>query len=160
MNHRIRRLDPVDRTVTTVAGNGTAGYSGDGGPALRAQLHRPTRVAVDCAGNLYISDSWNDRIRRVDARTQTITTIAGTGIPGYSGDGGNASAAAINTPFGLLLDTDTSLIFCDSRNVRVRKITNLQPTPLACAPPAPKPLAPKPLAPKPPAPPPPLPPQV
>ena len=86
--HRVRRVDAVTGRATTVAGTGKAGFSGDGAPATDAQLNGPQGVAVDSLGNLYIADTGNRRIRKVDAATGIITTIAGTGVFGFGGDGG------------------------------------------------------------------------
>ena len=101
-NHRVRKIDRTG-TITTVAGTGTAGYSGDGGPATAAELYYPDDVAVDYAGNVYVAQ--RSRIRKIDARG-TITTVAGTGEDGYSGDGGPATEAQVLTP--LELDTDST----------------------------------------------------
>ena len=87
-NHCIRKVDLKSGTITTVAGNGKKGYSGDGGPATSATFHEPYAVAVDAKDNLYIVDRLNTVIRRVDGTTGIVTTIAGTGKKGYSGDGG------------------------------------------------------------------------
>ena len=118
-NHRIRRID-ASGTITTIAGTGERGFSGDGGPAVAAQLNFPVGVAVDGAGNLYIADEWNNRIRRVDL-SGTITTIAGTGRRGFSGDGGTAVAARLNHPNGVAVDGAGNLI-ADSDNHRIRRI--------------------------------------
>ena len=99
-NHRVRRVDAATGVITTVAGTGTFGYAGDGGPATSAALAIPSAVAVDAAGNLFIADAGNSRVRRVDAATGVITTVAGTGAPGYGGDGGPATGAALNDPSG------------------------------------------------------------
>ena len=101
-NHRIRKVDSAG-VISTVAGNGTEGYSGDGGAAVGAQLNFPSRVALDGAGNLYIVDGRNHRIRKVDS-AGVISTVAGNGADGYSGDGGAAVGAQLNEPFGLALD--------------------------------------------------------
>jgi len=119
-NNRIRRVD-ASGTIVTVAGNGNEGFSGDGGPAVQAQLASPSGLAVDGAGNLYIADFSNHRIRRVDAKG-IITTIAGTGVMGYSGDGGPAARARLNRPYGLALDGDGNLYVADSRNHRIRAL--------------------------------------
>ena len=91
------------QVITTVAGTGSAGYSGDGAAATAAQLTYPSGVAVDRAGNLYIADSSNQRIRKVTA--DVISTVAGTGNQGYSGDGGAATAAQLNNPIGVTEDS-------------------------------------------------------
>ena len=84
---RVRRVDAVTGKISTVAGTGVAGFSGDGGPAIAAQLRGPTDVALDASGNIFISDTNNQRVRRIDAVTGTITTVAGNGSPAFSGDG-------------------------------------------------------------------------
>jgi sugar lactone lactonase YvrE len=114
-NHAIRRVD-AGGIITTVAGSGDRGFAGDDGPATEAELSRPQGVAVDGAGNIYISDSENNRIRRVDA-SGVITTIAGTGQPGYSGDGGPALEATIVDPYVLVADGGGNLLFSSSGNV-------------------------------------------
>jgi len=118
-NNRIRRVDLGTGTITTFAGNGAAGYAGDGGPGTAAQLSAPVGVAVD-SGNLYIADFGNNRVRRVDLATGTITTFAGGGsVP--TGDGGPATAAQINGPFGLAVDS-ANLYIGDTGNNRVRRV--------------------------------------
>src|SRR5207237_4104144 len=108
-------------TITTVAGNGTAGYSGDGGPATSAQLNAPFGVAVDGGGNIYISEWSNHRVRKVSA-SGVITTIAGVGIGGFGGDGGPATDAALNSPEGVAVDSAGNVYIADSFNNRIRKI--------------------------------------
>jgi sugar lactone lactonase YvrE len=120
-NHRVRLVNGSG-TITTVAGTGVRGYSGDGGPATAAQLRRPGAAAVDGSGRLYIVDYGNNRVRRVDASGR-ITTIAGNGERGFSGDGGPATAARLNSPSGLALDHSGNLYIADSRNNRVRKVS-------------------------------------
>ena len=119
-NHRIRRMDPFGN-ITTIAGTGKRGFSGDGGPAVDAQLHLPNSVAVDIGGNLYISDRLNDRIRRVDP-FGNIITIAGTGERGFSGDGGPATTARLNQPRSVAVDRAGILYVADSGNHRIRRV--------------------------------------
>ena len=119
-NQRIRKVDATG-TITTVAGTGESGFSGDGGPASEAQLNEPRTVAVDGAGNLYIGDQNNNRIRKVDA-TGTITTVAGTGESGFSGDGGPASEAQLRNPRGMVVDGAGNLYIADIGNRRIRKV--------------------------------------
>jgi sugar lactone lactonase YvrE len=108
--------------VRPVAGNGFKSFSGDNGPALNAGLNDPYGVSVDAAGNLYISDSENHRVRRVDAGTGVISTIAGTGAARYTGDGGPATAATLLRPYGLALDVSGNLFIADSGNNVIRRI--------------------------------------
>ena len=119
-NHRIRKVD-TDGDISTVAGNGTRGYGGDGGAATAAQLNSPHGVALDGAGNLYIADTHNDRIRKVDADGD-ISTVAGNGTRGYGGDGGAATAAQLNSPHGVALDGAGNLYIADRDNHRIRKV--------------------------------------
>jgi len=109
-------------TIVTVAGNGENGFSGDDGPATKAELHEPAGIALDEAGNLFIADMQNHRIRRVDAKTHIITTFAGNGNEGFSGDGGKATAASLYEPGGVAVDKDGNLFIADSRNHRIRKV--------------------------------------
>lgn len=108
--------------VTTVAGNGRTGYSGDGGPATQASLYRPGGLALDASGGLYIADTLNHRVRKVAASTGTITTVAGTGTRGTTGDGGPATDALLSYPGNLALDAGGNLFFCDMGSNRVRKV--------------------------------------
>jgi len=120
LNHRIRKVD-TNGIITTVAGNGTTGYSGDGDPATQAQLYNPRGVTIDAAGYLYIADSVNDRIRRVDTNG-IITTVAGSGIAGYNGDTLPATQAQLNHPTGVAVDVSGNLNIADTRNHRIRKV--------------------------------------
>jgi tetratricopeptide (TPR) repeat protein len=119
-NHRIRKVDGSG-TITTYAGNGTGAYSGDGGPATSASLNLPSGVAVDEAGNLFIADKSNHRIRKVDP-TGIITTVAGNGTRGFSGDGGPATEASFTIPSGVAVDRDGNLLIVDAGNRRIRKV--------------------------------------
>lgn len=119
-NHRVRKVD-TKGIITTVAGNGTAGFSGDGGPATQASLNLPSGLAVDDQGNLYISDRSNNRVRKVNTKG-IITTVAGTGGDGYHGDNMPALQATLDKPFGLALDKDNNLYIADRGNNRIRKV--------------------------------------
>jgi sugar lactone lactonase YvrE len=123
--HRIRRIDAATGIITTIAGGATAGFSGDGGPAAQALLRDPTELAIDRAGRLYILDFGNARIRRIDTNG-VITTIAGNGTQGFSGDGGPAPEASFNVGVydngGLAMDSRGNLYLADTFNARVRKI--------------------------------------
>lgn len=119
-NHRIRRIDGAGN-ISTVAGNGVQGFLGDGGPATSASLDSPVGVAVDADGNLYIVDRGNQRIRRVDG-SGIISTVAGNGTSGYSGDGGAATSASLSDPLGIAVDAEGSFYVADFWNHRVRKV--------------------------------------
>jgi sugar lactone lactonase YvrE len=121
-NNRIRKVT-VGGVISTVAGNGTAGFGGDGGYATSAQLRYPYGVAVDAAGNLYIADSSNSRIRKVTSGG-VISTVAGNGTYGFSGDGGPAASAGLYYPRGVLLDAGGNLFIADAYNNRIRKVTS------------------------------------
>ena len=121
-NQRIRRVDAATRIISTIAGSGHWDYGGDGGPATEAHLRHPRGVAVDGDGNLYISDSGNHCIRKVDAATGTISTIAGTGEWGYSGDGGPATRAQLSEPEGVAVDGDGNVYIADAGSNRIRKV--------------------------------------
>jgi uncharacterized protein (TIGR03437 family) len=119
-NQRIRKV-ATDGTITTIAGNGSAGPGGDGGPALAASLNYPGGITVDAAGNLYFNDDLNYRTRRI-ATDGTISTVAGSGAASFSGDGGAATAASLNGNFGITLDLAGNLYIADSINNRVREV--------------------------------------
>jgi hypothetical protein len=121
-HHQIKRLDPATGLVTIVAGTGMAGALGDGRPAVSASLDMPHGVAVDNRGSVYIADSANNRIRMVSLGTGLITTVAGTGRPGFRGDGGPATAAELDHPRFLVVAPDGSLIVADTGNQRIRRI--------------------------------------
>lgn len=109
--------------IKSIAGTGEAGYSGDGGLATQAKISNPFDVALDTDGNIYFSESGNHVIRRVDAKTGTISTVAGTGQKGYSGDGGPAVKAQLNDPYGVELDRDGNLYLVDRLNYCIRRVT-------------------------------------
>ena len=121
-NARVQKVTPSG-SVSTVAGNGKPGYGGDGGAATSAQLNAPLGLALDSAGNLYISDFSNNRVRKVSA-SGTITTVAGTGMTGYSGDGAAATNAQLTNPEGLAVDFAGNLYIADSGNNAVRKVSS------------------------------------
>jgi len=119
-NYRVRKVD-ANGIISTLAGNGIEGYGGDGGPATQARLDYPSDVAVDALGNVYIADSYNNRIRKVDMNG-IISTFAGSGIAGYSGDGGPAIQAQIAGPAGVALDSSGNVYIADHNNQRIRKV--------------------------------------
>jgi sugar lactone lactonase YvrE len=124
-DNRIKQID-ISRpnrpsAITFIAGTGKAGFSGDGRPATKARLNIPYGLARDAQGNLYVSDRKNNRVRRID-RHGVITTIAGTGVPGFTGDGRRATAARLNSPVGLAIDAAGNLYIADSGNNRVRRV--------------------------------------
>ncbi len=127
-NNRIRKVNPVTNTITTIAGKGNAGYSGDGGFATNAELFYPVDVAIDSKGNIFIADMINDRIRRIDAVSHGIKTVAGNGYNsknwsgGFSGDGGPATLAELNQPQGIAVDNNNNLYIADTWNDRIRKV--------------------------------------
>ena len=118
--NRIRRV--AAGVITTVAGNGSQGYSGDGGPATLAQFWSLGGLATDAAGDVYIADNYNHRIRKVSAASGIMTTVAGNGVAGFSGDGGLATDASLNNPLGVTMDAAGNLFIADSGNFRVRKV--------------------------------------
>jgi hypothetical protein len=119
-NQRIRKI-ALDGTITTIAGDGSPGFGGDGGPANAAILNYPGGITVDAAGNLYFNDDINFRTRMI-AANGTINTIAGSGTKGFSGDGGAALAAALNGNFGVALDLLGNMYIADSTNNRIREV--------------------------------------
>jgi len=123
-NNVVRKVDATTGYISTVVGNGGYGYTGDGGPASSATLNSPWGVVVDSTGNIFISDSFNNVIREVDASTGEISTIAGNGTEGFAGDGGDALAAEFNDPLGLAISYP-DLLIGDQQNQRVRRVANL-----------------------------------
>jgi trimeric autotransporter adhesin len=125
-NNRIRRVDHQSSVITTVAGSSdTYGYSGDGGPAVDAKLSLPEGLAVAGNGDIYIADTGNNRVRRVDARTHYISTVAGGPESGFAGDGGPATNATLYGPVALALTTSGDLYIVDLGNHRVRVIRDI-----------------------------------
>ncbi len=122
-NRMIIRVDPSSGAVTTIAGTGEKGFSGDGGPATEATMSWVRDIAIDDAGNVYFSDSLNHRVRMIDT-AGIITTIAGTGKEGFSGDGGPATEARLDHPAGVAVDPKGRIYIADNRNHRVRRINH------------------------------------
>lgn len=122
-NQRIRRFDLRTRRTTTVAGNGQRGYAGDGGPATAAALNMPHEIQFDAQGHLYIAERDSHVVRKVDARSGRISTLAGTGIAGFSGDEGPAATAQLRAPHSIAIHPDgRSLLVCDIGNHRIRRV--------------------------------------
>lgn len=112
----------ADPVITSVAGTGQQGFAGDGGPALQAKLDQPFHLVFDAAGNLFFSDTGNHRVRRIDAKTGVITTVAGNGQKGFGGDGGPATDAMLNEPYGLAVSGGGVLFIADRLNACVRRV--------------------------------------
>ena len=123
INNRIRKVNAETERISTLAGTGSVGYSGDGFLAVNAYLSNPSGVAVDALGNVYIADAGNNCIRKITATTGIINTIAGTGIPGFSGDNGPATVAQLYSPVGISLDVLGNVFIADLINNRIRKIS-------------------------------------
>jgi DNA-binding beta-propeller fold protein YncE len=121
-NQRIRRLDLKTHQITAVAGNGQRAYGGDGGPATAAALNMPHEIQFDAAGNIYIAERDNHVVRKVEAKTGMISTFAGTGMPGFSGDGGPAARAQLRQPHSIAVDPSGKLLICDIGNHRIRQV--------------------------------------
>ncbi len=121
-NSRIRRLDLRTKKMTLIAGNGKKGYAGDGGPATEASLAAPHELVFDKKGDLYIAERDNHVIRKIDMKTGIISTAAGTGMPGFAGDGGVAVRAQLRQPHSIIRDTDGTLLICDIGNHRIRRL--------------------------------------
>ncbi len=123
-NNRIREVNHATGVITTVAGNGTAGYSGDNGPATAAELNSPGGIAVDSAGDVFIADFQNERIREVNHATGDITTVAGNGTLGVGGNGGQATAAALYFPYGVAVDSAGDLFIADFEHEQIREVNH------------------------------------
>ncbi len=121
-NQRIRRLDLKTKRLMTIAGSGQRGYQGDGGLAKDASLNMPHELRFDAKGDLYIAERDNHVIRKVDMKTGVISTVAGTGAPGFGGDGGLGTKAQLRQPHSLLFDRDGTLLICDIGNQRIRRL--------------------------------------
>lgn len=121
-NHRIQRLDPQTHELIAIAGTGRAGYGGDGGPAINADLNEPYEIRFDDLGNLFFVEMKNHIVRRIDAMTGIITTVAGSGKPGFGGDGGPATQALLNSPHSIAHDGRGGLLIADIGNHRIRRL--------------------------------------
>ena len=121
-NHTVRRVDQATGVITTVAGTGEEGYSGDGGPAVAATLNQIYALVIDANGDIYVVDRLNAAVRKIEAATGIITTVAGTGEPGYSGDGGQGSEAQLREPNDIFLDGRGGLLIADIQDQRVRRL--------------------------------------
>ena len=115
-------MDASSKIITTIAGTGVGGYNRDGILATTAKLSYPYGVSVDSIGNVFIADSGNKRIRKIDASSKIITTIAGTGTAGYNGDGILANTARLETPYGVSVDSAGNVYIADTFNNRIRKL--------------------------------------
>lgn len=121
-SNRVLRLDLRERRISVIAGNGVKGHSGDGGPPKAAQLSAPHEVRFDSKGNILVAERDSHVVRHIDMKAQVITTLAGTAVAGYSGDGGPANRAQLNQPHSIVLDSSDNVLICDINNHRVRKI--------------------------------------
>jgi len=122
LNHRIRKIDLAANTITTIAGTGDAGFGGDGGPALKAKLNFPRKLTFGPDGRLYFGDQMNDRIRAIDLKKGTISTVAGNGKRGFSGDEGPPEEASLDRPPGVTFDKDGAMYVIDMFNSRIRRV--------------------------------------
>ena len=121
-NQRIRRLDLKTKRMTTIAGTGERGHRGDGGPAVEAALNMPHELRFDPQGQLYVAERDSHVIRKIDLKTGVISTVAGTGVAGFSGDGGPATKAQLRQPHSIVFDRDGTLLICDIGNHRIRRL--------------------------------------
>jgi trimeric autotransporter adhesin len=122
-NNRIRMVTKSTGIITTVAGDGSYGFSSDGGLATSARLSRPSGIAIDVSGNIYIADTYNNLIRMVTKSTGIITTVSGNGTVGFSGDGGLATSSSLNYPYGVAFDASGNIYIADTYNNRIRMVT-------------------------------------
>ena len=125
VRNRILRVDAATKILTRFAGSDTQGFSGDGGPATAANMFGPDGLAIDAAGNVYVAESNNHRVRRIDAATKVITTIAGNGAGSFAGDGGLATSASLSSPGAIALDRNGTLYIADSGTNRIRILTTI-----------------------------------
>ena len=121
--NRVRKVDAATGIITTICGNGVAASTGDGGLASAAQINQPMGIAIDNANNIYIAEYGGHKIRKINGATGIITTIVGTGVGGFNGNGLLGTATQINNPWGLALDASSNLYFVDRSNYRIRKLT-------------------------------------
>ena len=121
-NQRIRRLDLKSHATTTIAGDGKRAYGGDGGPATAGSLNMPHEIVFDAQNHMYIAERDNHVVRKVDGKTGVISTLAGTNMPGFSGDGGPASKAQLRQPHSIAIGPDGRLLICDIGNLRIRAV--------------------------------------
>ncbi|WP_158222696.1 hypothetical protein [Rhodopirellula sp. MGV] len=121
-DHSIWKCDREGTSMIRYAGTGTAGHTGDGGPALKAQFNKPHEIRADDDGNLFVADTFNHCVRRIDAATQTVTTVAGTGQSGFAGDDGPATKAMFDQPHSIVLDGMGGIYVADTRNHRLRHV--------------------------------------
>lgn len=133
-NNRVRVFLAITGDIQPIAGSGTQGYSGDGGTATNAEMNLPTGVAFDPSQNIYIADSGNNRIREVNAQTSVISSIAGNGTAGYSGDGGAATGAELNNPSGITIDAFSNIYIADQSNNSIRMVGENTPVYASCSP--------------------------
>ncbi len=123
LSNCVLKLEVSSGNITVVAGSGNANFSGDGGPATAADLNNPFGVALDTSGNFYIADWINHRIRKVNASTDIIATIAGNGASSFLGDGGAATSSNLYAPVAVEVDSDGNIYIADNENHRIRKVT-------------------------------------
>src|SRR5215468_9013839 len=121
-SHRVMRFDFNTKAISVIAGTGKAGYSGDGGPATSAQMNAPHEVRFDSKGNIFVAERDNHVVRYIDTKSKMISTAAGNGMRGFSGDGGPASQAQLAQPHSIALDRADNVYICDIMNNRVRRI--------------------------------------